>query len=181
MATELVLILLGALSRLVHLPPNAVPMGALALYAGARLPGRRAWIVPLGAMVLSDLVLDAFVYHAFAGRALFGAVRMTSYATFVAIALLGTLRREAGPLARGGMALGASSLFFLTTNFAVWATDGGAFYPPTPAGLIACYVAGLPFFGNTVAADLVGTAALFGLDPARYLARRKVALAADGE
>ncbi|MEJ7636633.1 MAG: DUF6580 family putative transport protein [Singulisphaera sp.] len=35
--------------------------------------------------------------------------------------------------------------------------------PSTAAGLVACYVAALPFFGNTVVADLAGTAAFFGL------------------
>ena len=37
---------------------NFVPMGAVALYAGARLPRRWAWIVPVAAMGLSDLLLD---------------------------------------------------------------------------------------------------------------------------
>ena len=31
--------------------------------------------------------------------------------------------------------------------------------------MISCYVAAIPFFGNTVAADLLGTAVLFGLAP----------------
>ena len=40
MTTAVLLVLFGALSRLLPHPPNAVALGALALYAGARLPRR---------------------------------------------------------------------------------------------------------------------------------------------
>ena len=36
------------------------------------------------------------------------------------------------------------------------------FYPVTPAGLAACYVAAIPFFQNTLAGDLVYATLLFG-------------------
>jgi hypothetical protein len=35
-------------------------------------------------------------------------------------------------------------------------------YPHTAEGLSACYVAGLPFFKNTIAGDLVYSAVMFG-------------------
>ena len=38
-----------------------------------------------------------------------------------------------------------------------------ATYARTTAGLVACYVAAIPFFGNTVASDALFTALLFGL------------------
>src|SRR5262245_22582886 len=127
MATALLLIVLGALSRIVPHPPNAVAMGALSLYAGARCPRRGAWLIPVAAMVLSDLILDSTVYASY-GRSLLGPVRLTSYATLALVALLGSLRREAGPATRVGMSAGASILFYATTNFAVWAADRGATY-----------------------------------------------------
>ena len=58
MTTALLLTLLGALSRLLPHPQNAVALGALALYSGARLPRRVAWAVPLAAMAFSDLLID---------------------------------------------------------------------------------------------------------------------------
>ena len=36
----------------------------------------------------------------------------------------------------------------------------------TAAGLVACYVAGIPFYLRSILADLVGTGLLFGLGPA---------------
>jgi hypothetical protein len=43
-------------------------------------------------------------------------------------------------------------------------------YPKTLNGLMACYVAGLPFFRNGVASDLLFTAAFFGIG---YLAAQR--------
>jgi hypothetical protein len=158
MSMAIVLIFLGALSRLVPHLPNEVAMGALALYAGARLPRRWAFVVPLAAMALSDLVIDWG--H---GRSVISFNRVIIYGTFVLIVALGRLpRSDAGPVLRVAMSLIASTVFFITSNFAVWAWDG--MYPLTGTGLLACYTAGLPFFRYTVRADLVGTAVLFGVD-----------------
>jgi hypothetical protein len=56
--------------------------------------------------------------------------------------------------------LASSVLFFVLTNFGVWAFD--ALYPKTLEGLMACYVAAIPFFRNTLLGDLSYTVVLFG-------------------
>ena len=56
--------------------------------------------------------------------------------------------------------LSCSLLFFVTTNFAVWAFSG--MYSLDSAGLVRCYIAALPFLKSTVASDLLWTAGLFG-------------------
>ena len=114
--TSVLLVFLGALSRLIPHPPNFVALGALALYSGARLPRRWAWAVPLGAMVLSDVFLDAGT-----GRAAISGMRITIYATFAAIVLAGRrLRERSGPGRLAAFSVGASVLFFVTSNFAEW-------------------------------------------------------------
>ncbi len=50
--------------------------------------------------------------------------------------------------------------FFLVTNFAVWWLLNS--YPKTVSGLAACYLAGIPFFWNTLAGDAFYAALLFG-------------------
>jgi len=163
MTTPLVLIVLGTLCRVVPHPPNAVAIGAVALFAGAKLPRRWAWLVPVTSMVLADLVLDWG-----SNRSLFEVSRITIYATYVAITFLGLLARRAtekkAPLALVPLSLAASGLFFLTTNFAEWIAGPLKLYPTTWDGLVACYVAAIPFVQNTVMADLAGTALLFGSD-----------------
>jgi hypothetical protein len=143
-------ILLAAALRLVPHPPNFTPIGAMALFSGAYL-GRRAiaFAAPLGALLLSDLVLG--FYH---GQA-------TVYFSVALIAMLGMLALSRVSVLRIGTAAVASSvLFFVITNFGVWLfTD---FYPRTLAGFEACYVAAIPFFQNTVAGDLFYATLLFG-------------------
>jgi hypothetical protein len=164
MLTGIVLVIIAVLFRFAS-PVfgwwNFVPMGAVALYAGSRLPRRWAWMVPVAAMILSDLVLD----HSKTTTWVEG-WRLMSYATFGATALLGPLARirKFGPWLLPVLSVAGSTLFFLTSNFAVWAE--GLLYPMTLSGLGACYVLGLEFFWKgTLPADFIGTAILFGLGP----------------
>ena len=136
------------------------PLGAVSLFAGSRLPRRWAWVVPVAAMVISDIMLD----HD-RSRPLFELTRWTIYATLAATTLLGRLANSPrfGRLLLPVLALGGSVLFFLTSNLATWGE--GLLYPMTFSGLALCYAEAIPFFRNTLAADLVGTALLFGLAP----------------
>jgi Family of unknown function (DUF6580) len=78
--------------------------------------------------------------------------------------LIGPLakRPKIGPWLLPALSLSASAIFFVTTNFGAWLSLTFA-YPKTLAGLLSAYTAGIPFFQNTVLADLAGTAVLFGL------------------
>ena len=61
MLTGFVLVVIAVLCRLASSAFhwwNFVPMGAIALYAGARLPRRWAWLVPVSAMVFADLITN---------------------------------------------------------------------------------------------------------------------------
>ncbi len=49
----------------------------------------------------------------------------------------------------------------LTTNIGVWL--GSGFYPQTTEGLIACYIAALPFFGNTLVSTVAFSGLFYGL------------------
>jgi len=143
-------IVVAAALRLVPHPPNFTPIGAMALFSGAYL-GRRivAFAAPLGALLLSDLVLG--FYH---GQA-------TVYFSVALIVMLGMVALRRVSLLRVGTAAVASSiLFFVITNFGMWLFSG--FYPRTLIGLEACYVAAIPFFQNTLAGDLFYATLLFG-------------------
>jgi hypothetical protein len=161
MLTAITLVALSIVFRL--LTPilhgwNFVPMGAVALYAGARLPRRWAWAVPVVAMAIPDLILDY-------GTERPELARWTIYATFAGTTLLGRLanRPRVGPYLLPLLSLGASMVFFVTSNLATWAE--GLIYPLTFAGLVDCFVLAIPFYKNTVIADLLGTAIFFGLGP----------------
>jgi hypothetical protein len=71
------------------------------------------------------------------------------------------LRSTDSPFRIGGACVLSSLQFFLLTNLSIWAM--GSMYAKSAAGLATCYLAGLPFFGATLAGDLFFTAAIFGL------------------
>jgi hypothetical protein len=108
-----------------------------------------AFAVPLGALLASDLSLG------------FHDQMPAVYLAFGLTVGLGRMlrpRRRVAPVALATLA--ASLLFFVLTNFGVWAT--GSLYPTTFEGLLACYVAAVPFFRNTLLGDVLYSAALFG-------------------
>lgn len=143
-------ILLAAASRLLPHPPNLTPIGAIALFGGAQFQERwLAFAVPLAAMALSDVIIG---WHRLVPLV---------YGSFVLTVVIGMwLRDRKTLLSITGAALASSVLFFVFTNFGVWAL--GSMYPRTLAGLVAAYAAAIPFFRNTVAGDLFYTAVLFG-------------------
>jgi hypothetical protein len=147
------LVLLAALSRLLPHPPNFTPIEAIALFAGATLGSRwLAVLVPIAALFVSDLVLGLH-----AGMP----------AVYACVALLALAGGRLGPAPRARWialaGLGGAVLFYLVTNFVTWLGIGHPpMYPMTAEGLLACYVAALPFFGPTLASQLLFAAVLFG-------------------
>lgn len=153
------MILAAAASRLIPHPPNFAPIGAMALFGGACFASKRlAFLVPSAAMLLSDLAIGLL-----SGDLSLGLHRLIPvvYGNFALIVYLGFwLRRRRNAVPIAGAALASSVLFFVLTNFGVWAL--GSWYPKTWDGLVACYVAAIPFFHNTLLGDAVYSTVLFG-------------------
>ena len=147
----------AAMARLMPHPPNITPIAAMALFGGAFLSNRRlAYTLPLAAMLLSDLVLGMTLY----GKAMLISQPIV-YACFLVTVAMGKLIRDRRSVLNvGAVALASSSLFYVVTNFAVWAS--GSLYPHTLAGLMVCYTAAIPFFRNSLIGDMAYTAILFG-------------------
>lgn len=155
-------ILLAALSRLIPHPPNFAPITALALFGAATLADRRlALLAPLVALFVSDLCIEGLHHMGLmASWGIYSGMWVT-YTALVLIGLLGLLlRRHRNLPAIVGVTLTGSVLFYVVTNFAVWA--GGDMYPRTLEGLLTCYTAAIPFFQNTLLGDAVYCTALFG-------------------
>jgi len=145
-----VMIILAAVVRILPHPWNFTPIGAMAIFSGAMFRDRRvAFLFPLVALFVGDLFV--------------GLHRLIPvvYASFLLSVFIGTwLANRRGVLRIGGATFLGALQFFLVTNFAVWQLLGT--YPHTPAGLAACYLAGLPLFGNTLAGDALYAALFFG-------------------
>lgn len=155
------LIIVAALTRVLPHPPNFSPIAAIALFGGAYFASR-AWalLVPLAGLVISDLVLASInggIYASwFSGSGIwvvYGCIALTAAAGF-------GLRGKVSGTRVLGYSLAATALFYLATNFAAWL--GNPMYPQTSSGLIASYIAGIPFLQWSVLGTLVYAAALFG-------------------
>ncbi|MEK7522462.1 MAG: DUF6580 family putative transport protein [Patescibacteria group bacterium] len=136
----LAIILLAIFARLIPHAPNFAPIGGLALFSGANFKNRIALLIPLVAMFISDIFLG------------FHKTIPYVYVSFIIIALIGGLIKNNKWQSLLLASLTSSVLFFLITNFGVWASFN--MYPKTINGLMQSYVMGLPFFRNTVLSDL---------------------------
>ena len=153
------LVLVGIVARLLPHPINMTPVGASSLFSGARLRHWQAFLVPLVTMALTDPILGR-IY----GFPAFTWVTPVVYGSFLINVWLGrSLSRSNSPWRIGGFALLGSVQFFLLTNAGVWQVGSGGLYPHTAAGLMTCYLAGLPYFARTLLGDLVFSGLLFGI------------------
>lgn len=151
------LTVLSGLARLLPHAPNFTPVGSMSMFAGARLRGWWAYLVPLAMMAITDPLL-----HLMFGIPGYTKLSPVIYGSFMINVWVGRKLAVSGsPIRIGSAAFLCSMQFFLITNFAVWM--GSNLYPHTGAGLAACYSAALPFWGRTLAGDLMFTAVLFGL------------------
>ena len=148
-------VLFAVAMRFLPHPLAFTPVAAALLFFGARGSRRQLWL-PVALLAMSDVILTKFVYSY-----VFSWDHYVTIAWYALIVWGGTkLRDHQRPLPVLGAALASSVSFFLISNFAAWAawTD---LYPRTVNGVMASYVAGLPFFRRSLEGDLLFTAAMF--------------------
>jgi hypothetical protein len=146
-----VMIILAAVVRILPHPWNFTPIGAMAIFSGAMFRDRRiAFLFPLVALFAGDLFVGLH------------RLMPVVYASFLLSVFVGTwLANRRSILRIGGAVFLGALQFFLVTNAAIWRAFDT--YPHTPAGLAACYIAGLPLFGNTLAGDALYATLFFGI------------------
>ncbi len=144
------LIAVAAFSRFLFAGmPNFSPVMAMALFGGAMLNKKLAYVIPVAAMLLTDIY---FGFH----NTMFAV-----YGSFLLTVLIGQ-KFVSNPNIKNVAASSVVSalLFFVVTNFAVWAMSG--MYTLDFSGLVACYVAAIPFFKSTLASSMLFSAIIFG-------------------
>ncbi|PIT90539.1 MAG: hypothetical protein COU22_01570 [Candidatus Komeilibacteria bacterium CG10_big_fil_rev_8_21_14_0_10_41_13] len=137
--------------RLTPHPANFTPLAAVSLFAGVYLPKKWALSLPISILFISDLFLGFYDWR----------LASVVYACFILTALMGIyLKNRKNVLTVLSAALGSALVFFLVTNFAVWALS--SWYPHTFSGLMLNYTLAVPFFRNTLMGNLFFTGVLFG-------------------
>ena len=128
-------VLIAALTRLVPHPPNFAPITAMSLFAGAYFTRKQlAFIVPLLAMLISDLFLGFYTISIFV------------YLSFAVITWMGQQKNRVTPK----LVLLGSVLFFLISNLGVWLL----YYPKTIDGFVTCFALAIPFFATSLLGDI---------------------------
>ena len=147
----LVFILAGVILRIVPHAPNFTPIAAMALFGGVYFSKKIALILPLVAMLISDIFIGFYEPK----------LMFFVYGSFLLCVILGFwLKKRKSWYMIGGSAILSSILFFIITNFAVWAF--APWYAKNLSGIIQCYLMALPFFRNTLLGDLFYVTAFFG-------------------
>jgi len=162
----LLVTIVGLAAATRFIPPLAAPyanlwnftaIGAMCLFGGAYFSRKSvAFLAPLTALFLSDIVLSAVLY----GFKEFNVI-FVNYVLFALTTLLGmTLRGRVTFFNVAAAAVIASGGFFFLSNFHVWLVGHG--FAPTAAGLEQALIAGIPFAKNMLLANLFFSAVLFG-------------------
>ncbi len=94
-------------------------------------------------MLFSDLVLG------------FHSTILYVYIAVIAAVLLGSTLKKISVFRLGIITITASFIFYLITNFGAWLHHD--MYSQNWSGLIQAYIAGLPFFRNSIIANLMFT------------------------
>lgn len=142
--------------RLIEHPANFAPLGAMSLFMGYYLVGKKKFLAPLLILLASDLFLGFYNLG----------VMFSVYGSFVLIVLLGHLTKNwsknyfnSKVLTLTVSTFAGSVLFYLVTNAAVWLFT--SLYPHNLIGLGSSYLMALPFFRNTLMSDVFYTAIFF--------------------
>lgn len=135
-------ILMAFLFRLIPHIPNVTPITAVALFSGVYFTNKKyAFIIPMAAMFLSDLVLG------------FSSISLFVYAAFILVGYIGIASKKMNVKT----ILLSSISFFVITNFGVWLIA----YPKSLNGLMECYTLAIPFFRNSLIGDFVFSGVLY--------------------
>jgi hypothetical protein len=156
-----VVLLLAVISRLappmLHLTAmNFTAVWGSLLFFGAKRPKWQS-AVAVAVLMATDLFLTVYVYH----FAFHVGGYLVTWAWYGATCLIGSgmLQRVSFVRVAGGV-LASATGFFVLSDFVVWL---GNMYPHTIAGLVACYVAAIPFYRNDLVSTGIVAGALFGL------------------
>lgn len=146
------LVILVVLTRLLPHPMNFAPIGALGLFSGAYVMDKRAWLIPIIALLITDFFIGFYT----------PIIMLSVYVSFALSAILGryAMSQKRSVIRIGGSAVASATILFVLSNFTLWTT--GLYYPMTLEGLTMCFIRAIPFYGNTLAGDLFYSFVLFG-------------------
>ena len=139
------------LSRMITDIPNFTATIALVMFTGYLIQNRLLSIlIVLTSQVVSDLYLGIYSSMIFV------------YAAYISIVLLSPIiMNKINTKSVIFSSIISPSIFFIISNFGVWLT--GSMYTFNLSGLITCYVAGIPFFDESLISTILFALTIFSI------------------
>src|SRR5688572_17725637 len=120
--TFLLLVVVAAIYRVFPRPVNFAPQIAMALFAGVVIKDKKwAIILPLLSMFISDLLYQVLYINGLTDIPGFYVGQWQNYILFAGIACIGFLIKNIKVLNILVASLAAPTVFFIISNFVVWA------------------------------------------------------------
>lgn len=163
----ILLVIVAALYRIIPGRPfGFAPQWAMAIYAGAVIKDKKwAFIMPVLSMFVSDLFYQVLYMGGISEMPGFYEGQWQNYLLFTLLVFVGLAIRKLNIFQIVAASVTAPTLYFLVSNFLVWASNGatrGLNRPRDFNGLMLCYADGIPFYKMSILATLVFSAILFG-------------------
>ena len=161
----IIMIVTSALYRVLPGRPfGFAPQIAIALFSGSLFVKNKhfAFLLPLVSMFLSDLMYQLLYVNHLSPIQGFYDGQWQNYLLIAATAIFGFGLQTNNVSKFAGNFIAAPTVYFLVSNFMVWASFGGYQRPLTSLGLFQTMVDGLPFYGYSVAGTFVFGAVMFG-------------------
>jgi hypothetical protein len=163
----ILLVIVAALYRIIPgRPYGFAPQWAMAVFAGAVIKDKKwAFIIPVLSMFISDLLYQALYMGGMSTIQGFYEGQWQNYILFTLLVFVGFAVKKLNVIQIATASVAAPTIYFLISNFLVWASNGvvrGLDRPKTLNGLLLCYTDGIPFYKMSILATLVFSAILFG-------------------
>ncbi len=174
----LFLVVIIAVSVIYRISPlrdyGFAPQLAIALFSGYLFSDNKKWafLLPILSMFLSDAIFEIlYSYNISDMKGFYGYGQILNYSFFLIVTAIGFLIKKANLQRIATASIAGPTLYFLISNFSVWAGNGGYQHPKTLTGLMACMADGLPFYKNSLVGTLLFSTILFG---SYYFVNKKV-------
>ena len=178
-STLLVFILLIITASLYRIwdgrPEGFVPHIAMAIFGGAIVRDQKNYLgfmLPLLFIFLSDVLYEILWINKLSPIPGFYEGQVINYILFAGLTLFGFLMKKINFKNVAGFSISGSVLFFIISNFTVWAGHSPLNRPMTFDGLLMCYGDAIAFYrdyglikgfvGNSILGDLFFSFLLFG-------------------
>jgi len=161
------LVFICAIYRIIpNRPFGFAPQWAVAIFAGAIVPNKKwAFLMPVLTMFISDLFFQVLFMTGASSMPGFYEGQWQNYLLFAMLVVIGFGIRKPGLLNVFAAALAAPTVYFLISNFIVWAGwqgTRGYGHPRNLNGLMLTLADGIPFYRNSIVATMFFSAILFG-------------------